>query len=123
MDVEQEELKVLDVEDENLYELEIKNLDTNEVMKMKIPIEHHEHQANSDGGGSAKNSQKFESNRKDLNSIRFVRTFVKFFLTLGRCDWGERWESALLTEESGDLERQKKQSILQHLDSEALRQR
>lgn len=56
MDVELEELKVLDVEDENLYELEIKNLDTNEVMKMKIPIEHHEHQGNSDGGGSAKNS-------------------------------------------------------------------
>lgn len=44
MDVEQEELKVpssLDIiEDENLYELEIKNLDTNEVMKMKIPIDH-----------------------------------------------------------------------------------
>ena len=42
MDVEQEELKVLDVEDENLYELEIKNLDTNEVMKMKIPLDHDE---------------------------------------------------------------------------------
>ena len=42
MDVEQEELKVLDVEDENLYELEIKNLDTNEVMKMKIPLDQDE---------------------------------------------------------------------------------
>lgn len=94
MDVEQEELKVLDIEDENLYELEIKNLDTNEVMKMKIPIDH---QGSSDGGGSAKNSQKFDgSHQKDLNSVRFVRTFVKLFLTLGRCDWGERWEAALL---------------------------
>jgi len=44
MDVEQEELKMLDVEDENLYELEIKNLDTNEVMKMKIPIDQDEQQ-------------------------------------------------------------------------------
>ena len=42
MDVEQEELKMLDVEDENLYELEIKNLDTNEVMRMKIPIDQDE---------------------------------------------------------------------------------
>jgi hypothetical protein len=56
MDVEQEELKLLDVEDENLYELEIKNLDTNEVMKMKIQIEHDEHQGNSEDGASVKNS-------------------------------------------------------------------
>jgi len=42
MDVEQEEFKILDVEDENLYELEIKNLDTNEVMKMKIPLDQDE---------------------------------------------------------------------------------
>jgi|LauGreDrversion4_2_1035121.scaffolds.fasta_scaffold414445_1 hypothetical protein len=32
MDVEQEEMKVLEVEDENMQVLLIKNLDTNEVM-------------------------------------------------------------------------------------------
>ena len=62
MDVEQEEIKMLDgVEDENLYELEIKNLDTNEVMKLKIPIDQNEQQqhrnmtSSESGGGSGQN--------------------------------------------------------------------
>jgi hypothetical protein len=59
MDVEQEELKMLDVEDENLFELEIKNLDTNEVMKLKIPIDQNEQQhrnITSSESGSGQNS-------------------------------------------------------------------
>ena len=118
MDVEPEEYKALDVEDENLYELEIKNLDTNEVMKMKIPIEEYH------DSGSGKNSQYYDSYRKGPASggIRFVRTFIKVFLTLGRCDWGERWESALLINESGEHECSQG-SILQHPDYESSKQR
>ena len=36
MDVEQEEMKVLEVEDENMQVLLIKNLDTNEVMQIPL---------------------------------------------------------------------------------------
>jgi hypothetical protein len=79
MDVESEEHKILDVEDEKLYELEIKNLDTNEVMKMKIPIDHDEKHHGTLDSGSAKNSLKYDSHRKEKPpSIRFVRTFLSF---------------------------------------------
>jgi hypothetical protein len=107
------------VEDENLYELEIKNLDTNEVMKMKIPIDHDEHHSS-----SGNSSQHYESHRrKDVlegGVTRLVRTFVKCFLTLGRCDWGERWEAALLSEEHGELEQRSEGItliVLQHTES------
>jgi hypothetical protein len=58
-------------EDENLFELEIKNLDTNEIFKMQIPISD-ENMLKSSGGsmGSGRPSvnQNFASKRKHHES-------------------------------------------------------
>lgn len=79
-------------DDERLFELEIKNLDTNEVFKMHIPI------ANDNKGSSSHRERKdtdpsmeqsSNSKRKKAiasSGLRFVRFPIIVFLTLGRCD-------------------------------------
>ncbi len=41
VEVQHQQQLVEESDEENLYELEIKNLDTNEVFKMQIPITEH----------------------------------------------------------------------------------
>ena len=51
-------------EDENLFELEIKNLDTNEIFTMQIPISIGEKDDLNQSGGHSLNNQNYASKRK-----------------------------------------------------------
>ena len=79
-------------EDENLFELEIKNLDTNEVFKLHIPIGSGEIEDGHSGARSQVNNPNYASKRKNEPSIgnimltgktspqqsRFVRNSIYF---------------------------------------------